>query len=152
MIIYVGADHRGGPLKEQLLNFLKGLGYETFDVHPVATPDDDYPDIAGTVARKVAEQMDAAKGILICGSGAGVDIVANKVKGIRSVLGINPDQVYDARHDDDVNVLSLSADTTEAEAAEKMTRVFLSTPFSGEERHARRLGKIKEIESWPAIV
>ena len=150
MIIYLGADHRGAALKDHLLGFLKGLGYETLDVHPNITPDDDYPDIAGTIGRKVAADPDNARGIAICGSGAGVDIVANKVKGIRSVVGINPDQVYDACHDDAVNVLSLASNVIEADAAEKMTRVFLNTPFSGEERHARRLQKIKEIENWPS--
>jgi ribose 5-phosphate isomerase B len=152
MIIYFGADHRGANLKNSLITFVKGLGYETLDTYPTAAPDDDYPDIAGVVAKKVAEDTANGRGIVLCGSGAGVDIAANKVRGIRAVLGINPDQVYDARHDDDVNVLALAADFEEADAAGAMVRVFLNTPFSNEERFQRRLRKIREIEDWPKIV
>jgi ribose 5-phosphate isomerase B len=152
MVIYFGADHRGAFLKAQLAEFAKSLGYEVFDVHPVNTPDDDYPDIASTVAKKVAEDPLHGRGIVLCGSGAGADIAANKVKGIRAVLGLNPDQVFDARHDDDANVLAFASNFTEAEAAESMIRVFLNTPFSGEERFVRRINKIREIEDWPRIV
>jgi ribose 5-phosphate isomerase B len=151
MVIYLGADHRGTALKDQVLVFLKGLGYETLDVHPAAAPDDDYPDIAGAVGRKVAAAPEQGRGIVICGSGAGVDIAANKVKGIRSVLGISADQVYDARHEDDVNVLSLASDFGTPEDAQKIVRVFLNTPFGNDERYLRRIKKIQEIESWPSI-
>lgn len=152
MVIYFGADHRGTDLKNALIAFVKGLGYEAVDTYPNAQPDDDYPDIAGVVAKKVAEDTQNNRGIVLCGSGAGVDIAANKVRGIRAVLGLNPDQVFDARHDDDANVLALAADFEEPDAASAMARVFINTPFSGEERFVRRLKKIREIEEWPRII
>ena len=78
----------------------------------------------------------------MCGSGVGVDIVANKISGIRCGLGINPEQVKSAREDDDINVLALAADHTTEKQAKEMIKIFLETPFSGEERHKRRLEKI----------
>ncbi|MDP2598955.1 MAG: RpiB/LacA/LacB family sugar-phosphate isomerase [Candidatus Liptonbacteria bacterium] len=148
MIIYIGADHRGFKLKEFLKKFLFDKGYEVVDVGAsVEVVDDDYPDYAGQVAQKVSGDPTAGKGILICGSGFGVDIVANKFKGVRSALPMSPDHAYQARHDDDVNVLSLSADfiPEEAEAA-KIVQVFLSTPFAKEAKYSRRLTKISAIE------
>jgi ribose 5-phosphate isomerase B len=152
MIIYFGADHRGVNLKNDLLAFVKGLGYEVLDVYPNPIPEDDYPDVAGAVAKKVAEDPENGRGVVICASGAGMDIAANKVRGIRAALGLGPDQIFDARHDDDVNILALASDFEEAGAAEAIVRVFLNTPFSGEERFQRRIQKIKEIENWPRIV
>ncbi len=152
MVIYFGSDHRGTALKDNLLAFVKNLGYEVLDTYPTPSPDDDYPDVAGIVGKKVAEDPVNSRGVVLCGSGAGVDIAANKVRGIRAVLGLNPDQVYDARHDDDVNILALAASFEEPEAAQAMVRVFLNTPFSGEERFVRRIEKIKEIENWPRVI
>jgi len=152
MVIYFGADHRGAELKNNLLAVVKSFGYEVLDTYPAPTPDDDYPDVAGVVAKKVAEDPQNGKGIVLCASGAGVDIAANKVHGIRCVLGLSPDQVYDARHDDDVNVLALAAAFTDPEIASAMVKVFLSTPFGEEERFRRRIQKIKEIENWPRII
>lgn len=147
MVVYFGADHGGFELKERLKAFVKDLGYEFVDMGNAALDkDDDYPTFAAAVAEKVAAEQGNAKGILICRSGAGMDIVANKFDGVRSVLGINPDQVYDARHDDDVNVLSLSSDSIQPEDAEKMARIFMQTPFGAEERYKRRLEEVKEIE------
>jgi ribose 5-phosphate isomerase B len=147
MVIYFGADHGGFELKERLKNFVKGLGYEISDMgNAVMDPADDYPDFAALVAAKVAAEQGNAKGILVCRSGAGVDIVANKFKGVRSVLGVTPDQVYDAVHDDDTNVLSLDSGFLQPEDAEKMVRVFMQTQFGTDERYKRRLDKIKEIE------
>lgn len=152
MVIYFGADHRGAALKDQVLQFTKSLGYEVFDVHPQASPEDDYPDIASIVAKKVAEDPANGRGVVVCASGAGVDITANKVKGIRCALGLSTDQVFDARHDDDVNVLAFASDFQDAEQAGAMMKVFLSTPFAGEERFVRRLKKIHDIEDWPRIM
>ncbi|OGY97708.1 MAG: hypothetical protein A2855_00315 [Candidatus Liptonbacteria bacterium RIFCSPHIGHO2_01_FULL_57_28] len=147
MIVYFGADHGGFELKERLKTFVKDLGYELVDMgNAVLDQSDDYPDFAAAVAAKVAAEGDMAKGILVCRSGAGVDITANKFDGVRSVLGVNPDQVYDARHDDDVNVLSLEAGFVTEADAEKMVRIFMQTPFGGEERYKRRLDKIRDIE------
>src|SRR3989344_3030462 len=147
MIVYFGADHGGFELKERLKTFVKDLGYELVDMgNAVLDQSDDYPDFAAAVAAKVAAEGDMAKGILVCRSGAGVDITANKFDGVRSVLGVNPVQVYDARHEDDVNVLSLEAGFVTEADAEKMVRIFMQTPFGGEERYKRRLDKIRDIE------
>lgn len=148
MLIYIGADHRGFNLKESLKIFLKNQGYEVVDVGNIHYDDkDDYVDFAVAVAKKVSLDSEASRGILICGSGAGVDIAANKFRNVRSVLAISPDQVYEARHDDDVNVLSLAADFTSETDAQKITETFLETPFGKEERHQRRIDKISRIEN-----
>ncbi len=148
MIIYLGADHRGFVLKERLKIILKGEGYDVVDKGAAAlVPDDDYPDYAAPVAREVAAAGAAARGIVICGSGFGVDIVANKFNGVRAGLATTPDQAYQGRHDDDINVLALAATFTDEETAVKTVKVFLTTPFAKEERYARRLQKIAKIET-----
>jgi ribose 5-phosphate isomerase B len=148
MIIYIGADHRGFALKEQLKPILKGDGYEIVDVGAARlTPDDDYPDYAKSVAERVSEAPSVTRGILICGSGSGADIVANKFLNVRSVLGISPDHVYQVRHDDDANVLSIASDFIDPDAVLKMVKIFLSTPLAGDERYVRRLQKIAVIEA-----
>lgn len=147
MVIYFGADHRGFDLKEAMRRDLESKGYEIVDLgNKEYDEDDDYVDFAESVARKVSLAPEAVRGVLVCGSGAGVDIAANRVPGVRSVLGISPDQVLSARRDDDVNVLSLSADETEEEEAFRMLKVFLETSFSGEEKHRRRLQKLIRLE------
>ena len=145
MLIYIGSDHRGFQLKESLKNFLRNSGYKVIDLGNAQFQDgDDYPDFAAPVAKKISLDP-SARGIVICGSGAGVDIVANRHPNVRSVLAINPDQVAVTRSDDDTNVLSLAADYTDEEAARKIVSIWLQTPFSGEERHQRRLKKIEKI-------
>ena len=109
-------------------------------------PDDDYPDYALMVAQKVAENPDENRGILICGSGVGVDIVANKIKGVRSALCFDIKQAQASRNDDNTNVLSLSADFISEDLAKEIVKIWLETPFSGDDRHARRIEKIKKIE------
>lgn len=147
MLIYIGADHQGFELKDILKRFLKERGYEVIDVgNDKYDENDDYPDFAATVARQVAQDFFTKRGILICGSGVGVDIAANKFKEIRSVLAFNPDQAYLSRRDDDTNILSLSAEFTNEEMAKKIVSTWLATPFSGEEKYKRRLEKIRQIE------
>lgn len=147
MLIYIGADHQGFQLKDALKKFLKERGYEIIDVgNDKYDENDDYPDFAVLVARQVAQDVFTRRGVLICGSGAGVDITANKFKDIRSVLAASPDQAYLSRKDDDTNVLSLAAEFTNEEAAKKILSVWLSTPFSGGERYKRRIEKIRNIE------
>lgn len=147
MIIYIGADHRGFKLKEYLKQFLKNSGYEVVDIgNDKYDTNDDYPDFAVLVAKRVAQDAANFRGILICGSGAGVDITANKFKSIRSGLAINAEQAKKIRSDDDTNILSLAADFTSEEEAKKILDIWLKTPFSGEEKHQRRIEKIKEIE------
>ncbi len=147
MIIYIGADHRGFELKESLKVFLKDKGYQVVDLgNDHYDENDDYPDFAEAVARKVSLNYDNARGVLICGSGVGADVVANKFRNVRSALVANPDQAYDARNDDDANVLSLGANYLNKQEAEKIVFTWVGTPFAGEERHRRRLGKIRNLE------
>jgi ribose 5-phosphate isomerase B len=147
MVVYLGADHRGFELKRSIYRFLVDSGYEVEDVTPQKSEGDDYPDVAAKVAKKVHNNLEQSRGIAICASGAGVDIVANKFRKIRSVLGFSNDQVFDARHDDNVNILSLSADFTDYETAKNLVKIFLETKFEEkEERFKRRLQKILEIE------
>lgn len=152
MRLYLGADHRGFHLKNQLKDWLKKDGYDITDLgaHDL-DPDDDYVDYAVAVAKGVAGGSPSsvvsshdAVGILLCGSGVGMDIVANRFKGIRCGLGISPAQIREARNDDDINVLALAADYIDAETAKEMVKVFLETEFSGEERYVRRTQKIDE--------
>jgi len=147
MVIYFGADHRGFNLKERLKDFLRSEGYEVADMGNARYEEsDDYPDFAAKVAKKVSLDTERSRGVLICGSGVGVDVVANKFKNVRSALAISSDQIYSARHDDDVNILSLAADFISEDDAKKLLQVFLATPFSGDERHRRRLDKISAID------
>ncbi len=147
MVIYLGSDHRGFKLKEAMSDFLKGKGYEVVDMGNSAYDEsDDYTDFAKLAAEKVSLNSETSKGILFCGSGAGMDMAANKFRKVRSVLAVSPDQVYQARHDDDANILSIAANFIKDEDAKKIISVFLETPFDGEERHQRRLDKIAQIE------
>ncbi len=147
MLIYIGADHRGFQLKEILKKFLKDQGYEVVDVgNDHYDEDDDYPDFAKLVSRAISQASSSRRGILICGSGVGMDIVANKFKGVRSALVNSPDQAYSSRYDDDTNVLSLGADFSDEEQAEKILSTWLATPFSNKEHHKRRLEKIRQLE------
>ncbi len=146
-MIYIGADHRGYKLKEALKIYLKELNYAWEDSGAKELiPDDDYPDYTLVVAKKVAENPDENRGILICGSGVGVDIVANKIRNIRSALCFDVKQAQMSRNDDNANVLSLSADFISESLAKEIVKIWLETPFSGLEHHTRRIEKIKEIE------
>lgn len=141
---YLGADHRGFRLKEEIKRWLKEWEVEYRDFSEEFKQDDDYSQVAIKTAEAVAQ--DKTKGILICGSGVGVCMAANKVRGIRAGIGISERQVRKAREDDDVNVLCLAADYSEEEEVKKMVKSFLNTLFSSEERHIRRLKIIKEYE------
>lgn len=148
MLIYIGADHRGFELKETLKKFLKDSGYEVIDVgNDHYDKDDDYPDFAALAAHAVSQDSINRRGVLICGSGSGMNIIANKFNGVRSVLASSPEQAKLSRNDGDSNVLSLSASFLNEEQAKEILEIWLKTPFSGEERHKRRLKKIMEIES-----
>lgn len=157
-MIYLGADHRGFELKEFLKERLKAHNYDFEDVGaPQFDPTDDYPMIAFKVAKKiVAARNDADKisppgstprGILICGSGIGMCFAADKIKGIRAGLGVKPEIIKTARHDDDINVLCLPSDFIESEQAWQLVEVFLNTPFVPNERFIRRLKEVEEFEN-----
>lgn len=145
-MIYLGADHRGFELKERLQRRLIDEGFEVTDLgNDRLDPGDDYVDFA----RKVAEatvQMPENRGIIFCGSGTGVDIVANKIDGIRSALVFDVARTKQAREHEDANVISLPADTLDEEIAWEIVKTFLETPFSQDSRHIRRLEKIEEVE------
>lgn len=147
MTIYLGADHRGFNLKEQLAQALKDEGYDVVDCGAAAqVPDDDYPDYAAAVAKQVSTTPETARGIVICGSGFGVDIVANKFPGRpRRARNVARSRIQ-GRHDDNVNVLALAADFVEAMRAMNIVKIFLTTPFAKEEKYSRRLAKIADIE------
>ncbi|MDP3052521.1 MAG: RpiB/LacA/LacB family sugar-phosphate isomerase [bacterium] len=148
MIIFIGADHRGFNLKEKLKQFISNRGYTVDDKGNDHYDEvDDYPDFVAAVAQEVAQDPDNRRGILICGSGVGIDVTANKFSRIRSALANNPDQAFSSRNDVDANVLCLAADFLDEEQAKKILSVWLQTPFSKEERHKRRLKKIAEIEA-----
>ncbi len=148
MLIYIGADHRGFQLKESLKKFLKDQGYEVVDVgNDHYDEADDYPDFAKLVARAVGQDTTLRRGILICGSGVGVDIVANKISGVRSALVVSPQQAAASRNNDDTNILSLAANFLDEKTAEEILKTWLATPFSNQERFERRLEKISELEN-----
>jgi len=150
MRIFIGADHRGFNLKENLKHWLTEQKIHFQDVGAFELdPNDDYPIFAQKVAEDVADDIELEKesrGIVICGSGVGVDIVANKIHGIRAGLGMNPEQVTSARRDDDINVLAIASDETDEATAIDMTKAFLETEFESVERRNRRLEEIKKIE------
>ena len=146
-MIYIGADHRGYELKEKLKIYLAELGFVLEDLGAKElVPDDDYPDYALAVAQKVTENSDENRGVLICGSGVGVDVVANKIKGIRSALCFDDKQARASRNDDNTNILSLPADFISENLAKEITKVWLEMPFSDSEHYTRRIEKINKIE------
>ena len=144
--VFIAADHRGYALKERLKTYLGNKGFVVEDKGAFEEdPNDDYPDFALPVARAVAADPES-RGILLCGSGMGMDVAANKVRGVRATVGYSSESVVHARAHDDINVITLAADVENEADAERLADLFLATPFSGEERHVRRLEKIAAIE------
>lgn len=142
MKIYIGSDHGGFKLKEELKKFLSDLGHEVEDIGAHSLdPADDYPDFIFPAAEKVAQNPEST-GIVIGRSGNGEAIAANKVKGIRAALCLNEDMARLAREHNQANILALGADFVDTEKAKQITKTFLETPFSSEERHKRRVEKI----------
>lgn len=147
MIIYIGADHRGFAIKESLKQYIKDSGYEVDDLGaPTLVPDDDYPDYAMKVAEKISTDPLGSKGVLICGSGVGVDVVANKYPRVRASLALTPDHAYLSRNDDDANILCLASELMDEVHAKTILAAWLQTPFSGDVRHMRRIAKIRDAE------
>lgn len=146
MKIYIGADHRGFNLKGKIKSWLFEWNCEFEDLGAfMLDPKDDYTVFASLVAKKVAKEKDSF-GILICGSGVGVDVVANKFDGIRAAVAKSVDQIKAGRHDDDMNTLVIAADYTKEKEAKDIVKVFLETKFGKEARYEKRLEEIKEIE------
>lgn len=146
MRIAVGADHGGFPLNERVLDELRATGHEVtdFGTHDGSQPDD-YPDYAQAVGEAV--QKGAAEiGILICGSGVGAAVAANKLRGVRAALCGDTYSAHQSREHDDCNVLCLGARVVGSELAMEIVRAFVAARFTGEERHRRRLAKVADME------
>jgi ribose 5-phosphate isomerase B len=144
MKIATGSDHRGTEAKRRIVILLKQLGHEVLDMGTDGRESVDYPDFASQVASAVGEGR-VERGILICGTGIGMCIAANKVKGVRAALCHDSITAEMSRRHNDANVLCLSADLLGEELMERMVRIWLETEFEGG-RHARRVEKIKRIE------
>lgn len=146
-MIYLAADHRGFRLKEELKKYLLGQNREVEDVGAFEyNQEDDYVDFTSAAAEKIAENPSLHKGIFVCGSGHGMDMVANKFKGLHAAFGFNRQVAAQSREHEDANVLILASDWLDSADAKDIVMVWLGKSFSGEERHVRRLKKIEEIE------
>lgn len=143
--VFLGADHAGFEAKETLKNYLDTLKVTYEDLSPVKVEGDDYPDVSFDLGKKVTRTK-GSRGILVCGSGEGVAIAANKVKGIRAVAVTDAELAKMSRLHNDSNVLGLSGWYLSSDTLKKIVSVWLKTPFSGEERHARRIRKISAYE------
>ena len=144
MRIVIGSDHAGWEMKEALKAFLEQLGHEVRDVGTDGPGSVDYPDYALAVARAVAGG-EREMGIMVCGTGIGSSIAANKVPGIRAAVCHNIYTAEMSRAHNDANVLCLGERVIDKKSAREIVRVWITTPFAGA-RHARRVGKIKKIE------
>ena len=146
MRIAIGADHAGFDMKSQLVEFLRAKGHEVLDLGTHSTAAVDYPDRADAVATALSDRR-ADRGLLVCGSGAGVSIAANKYPGIRAAVCHDTYTAHQAVEHDDMNVLCLGARVIGVALAQDVTTVFLDARFSGEDRHQRRLDKMLAIEA-----
>lgn len=147
MKIFLGADHRGFELKGKIAKLLFEWKYGFTDMGADSIDSrDDYTIYAEKVASMVAANK-GSRGILLCGSGVGVDVVANKFDGVRASIGKSKEQVGVGRKDDNMNILVIAADFTKEEEAEKMLKAFLETKFDRKVRHKRRLEDIAKIEA-----
>lgn len=147
MKIYLGADHNGFEYKAELAKALQMAGHEVVDEGDQALQaDDDYPEFASKVATALLADSDPeARGILVCGSGQGMCIAANRFKGIRAALCWNQHEARAARNDDDCNVLCLSSRYTSIDEAGSIMATFLATPFAGAPRFSRRIEKLDKL-------
>jgi RpiB/LacA/LacB family sugar-phosphate isomerase len=145
MRVAIGSDHAGFELKQALARYLEELGYEVLDLGTDSAAAVDYPDFAEAVGMAVRDGR-AQRGVLICGSGVGASVAANKIPGIRAGLTHDTYSAHQGVEHDDMNVIVLGARVIGSEMARELVRAFLSAEFTGEERHQRRLDKIKAIE------
>lgn len=145
MRIVIGSDHAGYTMKQEVISFLVKGGHDVHDVGPFSSESCDYPDYAGAAARMVA-RGEADCGILICGTGIGMGIAANKVRGIRAAVCHDAFTARMAREHNDANVLCMGAWVIGIGVALDVVKVFIETSFSGAERHRRRIGKISALE------
>lgn len=146
--IYIGADHNGFERKQRLSEYLQKNGYEVIDEGDVSlAPEDDFPQFASKVvhAMRGDHDPDTAKGILICGSGQGMCMAANRYKGIRASLAFDQEEARSARNDDDSNVLCLSARSLDFDTTLSIVHTWLMTPFAGANRFKRRIQELDQL-------
>ena len=147
MRVAIGADHGGYALKDEMKQFLQSLGHEMIDVGAhTLDPADDFPDFTRPLAESVASGS-ADRGIMICGSGVGASVAANKVKGVRASVCHDTYSAHQGVEHDDMNVLCLGARIVGIELARELTGAFLSAEYVPEERFQRRLDKVLDMES-----
>lgn len=148
MKLYIGADHNGFELKRQLMDYLRHNGYDVSDEGDLThDPEDDYPLFAAKVVTAMRASDDHnARGILICGSGQGICIAANRFKGIRASVCDNVEDARSGRNDDDTNVLCLPARIVNLSQAESIVKTWLDTGFAGAARFKRRIVQLDELE------
>jgi len=146
MKVAVGADHAGFPLKEQIADAIRAAGHQVIDCGATELiPGDDYPDYAERVAQAIRSGQ-AERGVLICGSGVGASVAANKFNGIRAALCHDTFSAHQGVEDDSMNILCLGARVVGPSLAEELVIAFLRARFSNAERHARRLAKVIGFE------
>jgi ribose 5-phosphate isomerase B len=148
MKVAVGSDHAGFPLKDRLLEQVRRLGHEPIDLGTHSAEPVDYPDLARAVGGAI-QRGEAARGVLVCGSGVGASVAASKMRGIRAAVCHDTYSARQGVEHDDMNVLALGARVIGAELALELVAAFLSARYSGEERHARRLAKVAALEATP---
>jgi RpiB/LacA/LacB family sugar-phosphate isomerase len=146
MRVAVAADHAGYNMKERLVEWLKVFGYEVLDLGTNSTEPVDYPDFAEAVGRAILDG-NAERGVLLCGSGVGASVAANKLRGIRAGLCHDTYSAHQGVEHDEMNVIVLGARVIGTELALELVGAFLEAKFSGTERHVRRLEKIKVLEA-----
>lgn len=145
MHIFIGADHNGFALKEKIENYLKSLGHAVTDMGDTEmNPDDDFPMYAAKVATEVLSNVDS-RGVLLCGSGQGVCMAANRYKGIRASLIWDIDEAASSRNDDNANVICLPAKKVSFEQATQLLDTWLNTPFASAARYRRRIKQLDEL-------
>lgn len=146
MKIAIGGDHAGFEMKDGLKGLIESLGHEVEDMGACSAEPSDYPDFARSVGEAVRDGR-AERGILVCGSGAGVTVAANKIRGVRATLAHDVYTAHQGVEHDDVNVITMGARIIGPAIASEVVTAFLGANFSGEERHVRRLNKVLEIEA-----
>ena len=146
MKVVIGSDHAGFQLKNKMGDLLRSMGNEVLDVGAFNENPSDYPDFAEAVGKAVLDGK-AERGVLICGSGVGASVAANKLPGIRAGMCHDTYSAHQGVEHDDINVLVLGERVVGVELAKDLVRAFMGAKFTNEERHVRRLGKVKAIEA-----
>jgi len=147
MRVAVACDHAGFPLKKVILETVRAAGHELLDLGTNSSKEVDFPDFTEKLGRAI-QRGEAERGIMICGSGVGACVAANKMRGIYACLCHDTYSAHQGVEHDDMNVLCLGARIIGAELAKELVTAFLAARFSGEERFVRRVGKLRKFEQW----